>query len=123
MKYRIKNSALTIFLALINALLFTSCFPLTSKTQTLTIDLQEINSSQTFLLKVDLGENEFVYKLEVTAWCDIEGEAELDGIIINSDTKKVILQENDYYFHEFELTVSAPQESRGKIKVKAKYYI
>jgi len=103
--------------------LFSSCLPLTSRTETLNIDLQEINSSETFVLNVEMAEGESVYKLEVTAWCDLEGEAELNGIVINSDTKKVILQEHDYYSNEFELTVLAPKESRGKIKVNATYYV
>jgi len=105
-------------------LLISSCLPLTSRTETLTIDLSEVELKETYDLNFELNENETVYKLEVIAICNIDGLIELNGIKVDSSTKRVVLyEEGDWYYSGYEIDVKELEASKGDIQVKAKFYI
>jgi len=104
--------------------LISSCLPLTSRTETLTIDLSEVELKETYDLNFELNENETVYKLEVIAICNIDGLIELNGIKVDSSTKRVVLyEEGDWYYSGYEIDVKELEASKGDIQVKAKFYI
>lgn len=117
-----KSSAIVINILLF-FLLFTSCLPLVSRKNELVIELDDLKTENTYSLDVEIEEGEYVYKLEVNAYCEISGEIEMNGKLIDSNTKKVTLHEGDFYYNRFEVKVLPLKPSTGRIKLKAKYYI